>query len=322
MPASLTGIHHMTAIVDDPQVNVNFYTDLLGLRLVKRTVNFDDPFTYHLYFGDELGRPGTILTFFPWTMARHGTSGSGQISATALAIGPDSVAFWVERLRSYGIRFADPVVRFGQQVISFYDPAGLLLELVTQPDVIDCAGWAGSAIPIEHTIRGIAGVALTLAHQERTARLLTDVLGFRYVASEDNRFRYATGDGGSGTLVDLVIRPDLSYGALGTGSVHHIAWRVADDEEQAAWQRILRQHSIDVTPVRDRQYFRSIYFREPGGVLFEIATDVPGFATDEPPEHLGTQLMLPPWLEAQRSDIERRLPQLKLPDLVLGGEER
>lgn len=318
MTTPMAGIHHLTAIVDDPQQNVDFYTDLLGLRLVKQTVNFDDPYTYHLYFGDELGRPGTIMTFFPWQHARHGTTGSGQISAMALSIPPDAVGYWLERLATLGVRFADPVTRFGQQVVALYDPAGLLLELVTQPDVVAQPGWAGGSVPAEHAIRGIAGVTLTLARHDYTAALLTEVLGFRPVGNEENRWRYATGNGGSGTLVDILVRPDLPYGMMGVGSVHHVAWRAADDAQQAEWQHLLREHGVDVTPVRDRQYFRSIYFREPGGVLFEIATDAPGFAIDEAPEQLGTRLMLPPWLEGQRATIERKLQPLRLPATVPG----
>jgi glyoxalase family protein len=311
MDMRLAGIHHITAMVDDPQHNVDFYADVLGLRLVKQTVNFDDPSTYHLYFGDELGRPGTILTFFPWPHLRRGTHGSGQISAIALAIPADSLSYWVQRLEQYGIRAGDPAPRLGQQVIPFYDPAGLLLELVAQPDGAERSGWQDGPVPAEHAIRDIAGVTLTLARREPTAALLTDVLGMEHSASEEHRFRYVMGDGR--TTVDIVHRPDLPYGQMGAGSVHHVAWRTPDDDQQQVWQRTLRQHGVDVTSVRDRQYFHSIYFREPGGTLFEIATDTPGMTTDETPEQLGTGLKLPPWLETQRAQIERLLPPIVHP---------
>jgi glyoxalase family protein len=319
MQAVLSGIHHITAMVDDPQQNVDFYTEVLGLRLVKQTINFDDPSTYHLYFGDELGRPGTILTFFPWLHLRPGTSGNGQVSAIALAIPAAAVEYWVERLSAYGIRAGDPAPRFDQQVIPFYDPAGLLLELVTQPDAAEVYAWQGGPVPVEHAIRGIVGITMNVAQHGPTEALLAGTMGFRQVASADNRLRYVTGDGGSGAVFDLVVRPDMPYGTLGAGSVHHIAWRTPTDAQQLEWQQRLRDSGVLVTPVRDRQYFHSIYFREPGGVLFEIATDEPGFAIDERAEELGTHLKLPPWLEEQRGAIGRTLPPLKL---VAGTAEK
>ncbi len=314
MTDHIPGIHHITAMVNDAQQNIDFYTEVLGLRMIKLTVNFDDPGTYHLYFGDEQGRPGTLLTFFPWEDLRPGTSGAGQASAVALAIPPTALDYWTERLASYAIRAGNPMPRFQQQVIPFSDPAGLLLELVTQPDTADYPGWAGGPVAAEHAIRTIAGVTLTVNQQRPSAALLTDVFGFTYAAAEEHRHRYLAGDGR--TTVDLLQRPDLPYGMMGAGSVHHIAWRTASDEQQLAWQRLLSSWGLRVTPVQERQYFRSIYFREPGGVLFEIATDQPGFAIDEPLEQLGTRLMLPPWFEGQRATIERRLPPLSLPTLA------
>jgi glyoxalase family protein len=315
----LTGIHHVTAMVDDPQQNVDFYAEVLGLRLIKQTVNFDDPSTYHLYFGDETGRPGTILTFFPWSFLPRGVRGSGEISAFALAIPAGAAAYWAERLTSLGIPFADPAPRFGQPVIRFEDPAGLSLELVEQPGVEQQPVWQGGGVPAEYAIRQVAAITITVARPEPTAALLTEVLGFRQVGSEGDRTRYATGDDVSGALVDVVSRSDLPRVRMGAGSVHHIAWRVADDTQQQAWQHHLLAHNVNVTPVRDRQYFHSIYFREPGGTLFEIATDTPGFAIDETPEHLGTMLKLPPWLESQRTAIQERLPALTLPTLAPKG---
>jgi glyoxalase family protein len=311
MNVRINGFHHITAIVDDPQKNIDFYTEVLGLRLVKQTVNFDDPGTYHFYFGDELGNPGTILTFFPWQGMRRGSNGSGQVSATALAVPETAVSYWLERFTRYDIHFGTPFTRFGQEVIPLYDTAGLLLELVVQPGAEDRPGWSGGGVPHAHAIRGIAGVTLTLNRHEQSAALLTDVLGLVHAASDQNRFRYVAGDGSS--FVDIVSRPDVPYGMPGAGSVHHIAWRTSDDEQQQQWQRTLRRYGLDVTPVRDRQYFHSIYFLEPGGVLFEIATDPPGFMLDEAPEQLGSSLKLPNWLEGQRAAIERRLPPIVLP---------
>jgi catechol 2,3-dioxygenase-like lactoylglutathione lyase family enzyme len=300
--------------VDDPQKNIHFYAQTLGLRLVKQTVNFDDPGSYHLYFGDALGRPGTILTFFPLPGLRRASNGSGQVSATALAIPEQSVSYWSKYCSYHDIHVDTPFERFGQQVIPFYDPAGLLLELVVQPGAETREGWSGGVVASEHAIRGVAGVTLTLQQSEPTAAFLTNVLGFRHTATEDNRFRYLAGD--DSTFVDLVSRPDIPYGTPGTGVVHHVAWSTADDAQQQTWRNTLFQHGINVTPVRDRQYFRSIYFHEPGGVLFEIATDHPGFTLDEAPEQLGTHLQLPPWLEQQRPRIERLLPPLELPDVA------
>lgn len=311
MAERITGIHHVTAIADDPQRNVDFYADVLGLRMVKQTVNFDDPGTYHLYFGDDLGRPGSILTFFPWLGIRQGTSGSGLTSAVSLAIPAGALAYWQERLDSYGIRHGDPTLRFDEQVIPLYDSSGLLLELVTQPESEALPAWTGGGVPAAYAIRHIAGVTLTYNHYQPTAALLVDGLGFTHTGSEGNRLRYVAADGS--TSVDILHRPDVPYGTMGAGSVHHIAWRTPDDEQQQAWQRALGRQGLGVTPVQDRQYFHSIYFREPGGVLFEIATDPPGFTIDEAPEQLGSRLMLPPWLEGQRSAIERRLPPLTLP---------
>lgn len=310
MEPRLTGIHHVTAISGDPQVNVTFYTDVLGLRMIKKTVNFDDPQTYHLYYGDDLGRPGTIMTFFPFVGIGHGTSGVGQVTATAFAIPAASLDYWTQRLTEFGITYGDPQPRFGQQVISLYDPSGLLLELVTVPDEEAGSGWQGSTVPAEHTIRAFHSATMLVVNQAPSAQLLTEVLGFQLVGNEGNRSRFALESGQHSMLVDVVERTDAPYGRMGAGTVHHIAWRVSSDEEQLAWQRVLRQHGVDVTEVRDRQYFRSIYFHEPGRVLFEIATDAPGFAVDEAPETLGTALKLPPWLEGRREHLERTLPPI------------
>jgi glyoxalase family protein len=305
----LLGIHHVTAIVDDPQENIDFYTNVLGLRLVKQTVNFDDPYTYHLYYGDEQGRPGTIITFFPWPDGRRGSRGVGQISAIAFAVPTGALPFWQARLAENAFHVGGPEDRFGAAVLSLYDPAGLLLELVEQPSRARGAA-SGSAVPPEVAIQGLLGVTLTVAQVAPTAAFLTDRLGFRPVEGALDQARYAIGEGADTAFVDLIGRPDVPRGQVAAGSVHHVAWRVADDTAILQWQQELTRQEAGVTEIRDRQYFRSIYFREPGGVLFEIATDAPGFATDETPAELGTHLMLPPWLEPRRADIERRLPPI------------
>ncbi len=309
---TLLGIHHVTAIVDDPQENIDFYTNVLGLRLIKQTVNFDDPYTYHLYYGDDQGQPGTIITFFPWPAGRHGSRGVGQISAIAFAVPTGALGFWQARLAANDFRVGGPEQRFGTAVLSLYDPSGLLLELVEQPSR-DRGAVSGSDVPHEAAIQGLLGVTLTVEQVAPTAAFLTNRLGFRPIAGAANQARYAIGEDADIAFVDLISRPDVPRGQIAAGSVHHVAWRVADDATILQWQQELTRQEAGVTEIRDRQYFRSIYFREPGGVLFEIATDTPGFAIDEPAAELGTHLMLPPWLEPQRSDIERRLPPINVP---------
>ena len=310
------GIHHITAICGDPQRNMDFYVGLLGLRLVKRTVNFDDPGSYHLYYGDGLGSPGTIMTFFAWilppTVTARGRQGTGQITATPFRISPDSLHFWVDRLAAAGVDFDGPDLRFGEPVISLRDPDNLPIELIVRPDAALHAPWKEGPVPVEHAIRGFAGATLSLGGYERTAALLTETLGLRPAGEEGSRFRFQVGEGGDAALIDLHCQPEGERGRMGIGAVHHIAWRARTSEEEVRWRTILAGEGLDVTPVLDRNYFESIYFREPGGVLFEIATDPPGFTADEPPEALGTGLMLPPWLEARRERLEARLPELKM----------
>jgi glyoxalase family protein len=315
MEKSIPGIHHITAIASDPQRNLDFYTRTLGLRLVKLTVNFDDPGTYHFYFGDASGRPGTILTFFPWARAPRGRQGTGQVTTISFSIPEGALAHWQERLTSEGISTAQPQQRFDEQVISFPDPDGLQLELVAHPGAEARPGWSGGPIPAEYAIRGFSGATLTVDDYELTADVLTKVLGFRLAGQEGQRYRYEVGEGADLARVDLINAPELPEGQMAAGTVHHIAWRTPSDEQQLAWRAELQQVGLQVTPVRDRQYFHSIYFREPNGILFEIATDPPGFATDETPETLGTQLKLPPWLEPQRATLENKLPRLRLPDV-------
>jgi glyoxalase family protein len=313
MTPHILGLHHVTAIVGDPQENVDFYAGLLGLRLVKTTVNFDDPHTYHFYFGDELGHPGTLITFFPWPSGRRGARGVSQVSAFAFAVPAASLSYWQARLAAAGVRFGGPESRFGSPTLSFYDPAGLLVELVAEEEDAASQPWLDGPIPAEHSIRRIAGVTLTVPEQAPSAALLSEMLGFHYVGSAGSHERYEIGEGASRTVVDLVGRPDVPRGRFGVGTVHHVAWRVADDAQELAWRQALIEHGYEVTPVRDRRYFRSIYFNEPGGVIFELATDGPGFTIDEEADKLGGHLMLPDWLEPRRGVIAAALLPFQVP---------
>lgn len=311
---TLPGIHHITAIAGDPQENVDFYMGLLGLRLIKRTVNFDDPGSYHLYYGDGLGRPGTIMTFFAWPGAPQGRVGTGQVGMTAFSIPAQSLDFWRERLTEQGVAVDGPVDRWGDRVLSFSDGDQMPLELIASSHPDDRPGWQDGPVPEEHAIRGFHAPTLYVGRLEPSEVLLTEVMGFRRIGEEGGRVRFAAGGGQPGSLVDIVVRPNLQ-GWQAAGTVHHIAWRTPTDQQEIAWQSALSAHGVSVTEVRDRQYFHSIYYREPGGILYEIATDEPGFTMDEAPETLGTTLKLPPWLESRRPAIERALPPIQLPSL-------
>jgi glyoxalase family protein len=305
------GIHHVTAISGEPRRNADFYAGTLGLRLVKKTVNFDDPETYHLYYGDGGGSPGTIMTFFPWAHAPRGRVGAGQLIVTSFSIPATSLGYWTERLVEKGVRFEKPRDRFGETVLTFEDPDGLPTELVAAED--GRPGWAEGPASAEHSVRGLHHVALAVEVPDLTAQLMTEHLGFRQVEESEGRVRFAAGEGGPGDLVDVVGAAGFPRGSMGVGTVHHVAFRVPDEDAQIAVREEVAALGYNVTPVLDRNYFRSIYFREPGGVLFEIATDPPGFAADEDPDHLGETLKLPPWLEKNREQIEATLPPLRVP---------
>jgi glyoxalase family protein len=311
MMPQTTGIHHVTAISGGPQRNLDFYAGILGLRLVKKTVNFDDPETYHLYYGDGAGSPGTIMTFFPWAHAPGGRIGAGQLVVTSFSISTTSLGYWKQRLVENGVRFEGPRDRFGDTVLSFEDPDRLRIELVATED--GRPGRDGGPVPAEHSVRGFHHVALAVEATERTTSLMTDSLGFRSADEAEGRIRLASGKGGPGDLVDVVNATGFPHGSMGVGTVHHVAFRVPDEETQLALREEVAALGYSVTPALDRNYFRSIYFREPGGVLFEIATDPPGFAVDEDPEHLGEDLKLPPWLETRRDRLEEVLPPLRVP---------
>jgi len=317
MVKGVLGLHHVTSISSDPQKTLDFYTKILGLRLIKLTVNYDDPTTYHVYFGDEIGHPGTVLTFFPWPGQPRGRKGAGQATNTSFSIPQESVLYWQDRLKLQGLSPEAPRERFGETVLSFEDPDGQALELVESKEIEARTGWTQGPIPREHVIRGFHGVTLLEEVLERTESVLVDTLGFRQVGEQENRFRYEAGKGAAGTIVDVVSRPKAARGFVSVGTVHHVAFRALDNEHQKELRQEILKADLNVTPVIDRNYFHSIYFREHGGVLFEVATDQPGFTIDEPPEQLGTRLALPPWLENSRVEIEKNLPRVSLPRRVV-----
>jgi glyoxalase family protein len=305
------GIHHVTAIAGDVRRSLAFYTRVLGLRLVKKTVNFDDPGTYHLYYGDETGAPGTILTFFPWAHAAPGRLGVGQTFETAFRVPAAAIGFWTHRFVERGVPHEAPQRRFGETVLPFKDPDGMSLALVGVPDAEGEPAWTGGEVPPEAAIRGFAGVTLLLEEAERTGAILADVLGFGEAGREGSTIRFRAEGARHGGTVDIRVAAGFLHGGMGGGSVHHVAFRAADDAAQGEMvARLARGHRIRATEQMDRNYFRSVYFREPGGVLFEVATDAPGFAADEPVDSLGRDLKLPRFLEGRRTAIEAALPAL------------
>lgn len=312
MAKSILGIHHITAIAGDADRNIDFYTRLLGLRLVKITVNFDDPASYHFYYGDSRGHPGTIVTFFVWPGARRGRVGNSQVTATSFGIPFGSAEYWRERLQLHGIEFEIPQARLGESVIAFTDPDGLRLELIETALADRSHVWGGSDVPRDAAIHGFHSATLSEMGYGSTAALLTDTMGLRLTGNEQNRFRYEVAGGGSAKTIDLLCAPDGAQGRVAVGTVHHIAFRTPDDTEQLEWLGELSRLGYNLSPVMDRVYFHSIYYREPGGILFEIATDPPGFTLDEPLEQLGTSLKLPPWFEPHRREMEASLPEIAI----------
>ena len=307
MSPQTPGIHHVTAIVGDPQTNADFYVGTLVLRMVKRTVNHDDTGTYHFYFGDGEGTPGTSITFFPWgSKGREGEFGAGQTQTTAYLIPEGSVDYWADRLTSEHVAY-ERDQRFDEQVIRFSDPDGIELELVATDAPTDAVPWGDSPVPEQHQLRGFYSVTLAVSDVEPTAETLTDVLGFEFEAERDGRHRYRSATGGPGSVVDLV-ETDRERGTMGIGTVHHVAFEAADVDEQAQWREAYAAAGLKPTQVIDRTYFHSIYTREPGGVLFEMATPEPGFTADEDLADLGSRLTLPERLESERERIEAQLP--------------
>jgi len=312
--ASLPGLHHVTALSGGAQETLDFYAGVLGLRQTKKTVNFDDPMTHHLYYGDTVGRPGTTLTFFPWPQARAGRPGAGMVQAVSFAVPPGSLADWTERLDTADVA-VNPFGRFGEDGLRFKDPAGLPLELIAT-DVRNEMAWTDGPVPDDMAIRGFHAPPLPVFSDDRTRSLFTDLFGWTPVGEAGNRVRLQAPGGGLASCVDLVVRDRHPSGRMGRGTVHHIAFRAPDEAAQQAWQAALRERDVQVTDVKNRHYFRSIYFRDPdwtSGILFEIATDGPGFLVDEDEATLGEALQLPPWLEERRNEIEPALPSLSLP---------
>ena len=305
------GIHHITAIVGHPQENVDFYAGVLGLRLVKKTVNFDDPGTYHLYFGNQSGKPGTIITFFPWANAHQGKIGAGQVGVTSYVVPKGSMSFWEQRLEKFNVPFAK-TERFGEQFLAFDDPHGLHLELVEREEG-EPNTWNFSGVTPDVAIKGFGGATLFSARPELTAGLLEILLGLEPIGKEGDFARYRS-SADIGNVIDIKLTPG-ERGKMGVGTVHHIAWRAVNDEDQLEWQKYLGNYGYRVTPVQDRNYFNSVYFKEYGEILFEIATDPPGFARDESPETMGEKLMLPKQYEHYRSRLEQTLIPIEVKEL-------
>jgi glyoxalase family protein len=312
----ISGLHHITAIAGPAQENLDFYAGVLGMRLVKRSVNQDDPGTYHLFYADAEGHPGTDLTFFPWADLAPGRDGADLSTEVSLAVAPRSLEFWSDRFRRFGVETFPLETRFGTRVLPLRDPHGLRICLTESESSLgnNFAPWDISPIPVEHQIRGLESARMVEHDLATTTQFLGDALQFRLLGEESGWSRYGLGDGESGQYLDLRERPGAPRGAWGTGSVHHLAWRVADDAHQLeVRERVLRE-GAHPTPVIDRFWFKSVYFREPGGVLFELATDGPGFHVDEEMSSLGETLVLPPWLEPNRAAIEKNLPRLAMPN--------
>jgi glyoxalase family protein len=308
--SKINGIHHITAIASSATENLAFYEKVLGLRLVKKTVNFDDPYTYHLYYGDSVGSPGSILTFFPWEKLPRGKTGAGMVTSIAFSIPTDSFDYWRKRLNVHGIE-TKVMERLGDRAIQFEDPHGLCLELIAEPTTASASIWKSSPIAPPHCIIGLHSATAVLHSLEGTQLLLMDLMGMVLHDKEGNRYRFKMkNDGAFERFYDVVIDSRAENGRQGGGTIHHIAFRTATYDEQKSWQNCLMESGFSVTPIIDRKYFRSIYFHEPGGVLFEIATDPPGFTVDEPYESLGRDLKLPKQYEPMRAEIESRLPKL------------
>jgi glyoxalase family protein len=312
---TVEGIHHITAIAGKAQENLDFYAGILGMRLVKRSVNQDDPGTYHLFYADAEGHPGTDLTFFPWADMPAGRKGTGLTSEVQLAVPAGSLGYWTERLERYGVETSAPEKRFGENALPVRDVHGLEIAIVETDDPRLSAPWEGSPVPVERQIRGLHAARLWERNLSMTGLFLTEVLGFERLGTDGDWVRFGVRGGGSGNIVDIRELPNEQRGQWGVGSVHHIAWRMPDLPEELQMRQRVIGAGGHPTEVIDRFWFKSVYFREPGGVLFELATDGPGFAIDEHSDHLGESLILPPWLEPHRADIEAALPPLTMPQV-------
>ena len=310
MEPRILGLHHVTAIAGNAQRNHDFYTRVLGLRFVKKTVNFDDPGTYHLYYGDETGAAGTILTFFPWAHITPGRRGTGQATEIGYSVPAGSFAFWMERFDAHGVTYNQPSEKFGESYLTFLDPDGLKLELIVSKTDDPRTPWTTPEVGTDVATRGFHTVTLTLANAKGTAEILTDVFGYTLLEQHVNRSRYVTDTVQGAAYIDLVEVAGEPPSITAGGSVHHIAFRVKDNEAELYFRKKLLEKGLQPTPQIDRDYFHSVYFREPGGVLFEIATENPGFTVDEPLAELGTHLMLPKQHESRRTQLEASLPPI------------
>lgn len=311
MENTILGIHHITAIAGDAKRNFNFYSNILGLRFIKKTVNFDDPGTYHFYFGDEIGSAGTILTFFPWGEGiQQARRGSGMASEIGYSVPKGSLDFWIERFEKYNVIYNKPSEKFGEKYVTFLDPDGLKLELIESSTEDNRKPWETDEIKAAVALKGFHNITLTLNKIEATASILTDIFGYKLIEKSVNRYRYATNAVENASIVDLVELPEEKRGHVANGSVHHVAFRVKNDESLMHFHKIISEKGLGITQQIDRQYFHSLYFREPGGVLFEIATDNPGFTVDETLENLGKDLKLPPQYETSRAEIEAHLVKI------------
>ncbi|TWF35318.1 glyoxalase family protein [Chitinophaga polysaccharea] len=311
MEKQILGLHHITAIAGDAQRNYDFYTGVLGLRMVKKTVNFDDPGTYHFYYGDEHGTPGTILTFFPWGNIASGRAGTGMATEITYAVPEGSLDAWKERLSRFKVPFSEIKEHFGEPYLSFTDPDGLNINLVVPKTPDTRAPWQTNEVKADIATRGFHSTTLSLKEIDATASVLTDIFGYRLLAQEGNRYRFITDTVQQAGIIDLLALPEGQRGLSGAGINHHVAFRVANDTIQMEYQEKVLSKGLQITPKIDRDYFFSLYFREPGGVLFEIATDNPGFTVDEPLDKLGMSLRLPKQYEPARGEIEKVLPVLK-----------
>ena len=309
MENKILGLHHITAIAGNAQRNLDFYTKVLGLRLVKKTVNFDDPGTYHFYFGNENGTPGTILTFFPWEGIRQGVNGAGMAAEIGYAVPLDSLNFWEERLKHYKVSHDEMSEKFGEKYISFRDPDGLKINLIATA-IDKRKPWQTNEISADVATKGFHNVTLLLKDVTPTAKILTDIFGYKLLKQEGNRYRFITDAIENASIVDIIEAPNVGRGVVAGGTNHHVAFRVKDDNILMDYREKIESIGLNITPKIDRDYFFSLYFREPGGVLFELATDNPGFIKDEPLDQLGTHLKLPKQYEASRQKIEKVLPEL------------
>ncbi|WP_084820238.1 ring-cleaving dioxygenase [Mesobacillus campisalis] len=302
------GIHHITAMVNDAQRNIDFYAGVLGLRLVKKTINFDRPEVYHLYFGNGSGDPGTVITFFPWEKQLKGRIGTGQVGVTSYVIPDHSMEFWKDRLQNFGVKYIQ-TVRYGETYLQFQDPDGLEIELVERADG-PLNTWSNGEVQSDAAIKGFGGATLISAQPNKTADVLENILGLECLGQEGGFLRFKS-EAQLGNIIDIKLTPSVR-GLMGAGTVHHIAWRAKDEEEHRKWRDVLQEKGYYPTEILDRNYFKALYFHEEGGILFEIATDPPGFAVDEPIEELGQKLMLPSWLESKREELEKTLPAVQV----------